>query len=362
MPVGDPGNESHQFVPNGPHSRVYTGKRVLGGYDRSRTYDPSTPASNTLITSTRGDFSKDLSQGKFSIFLQSPRVFWMRYVAGFESDLDSPSFTINTRVGRLAEATTDALRAQTPIPTVGSIPFFSGTAMANMRPFVHPTDPAFIVDILGRHPSREWMYARSRGILYGRTGIDPYPRLNVYGMPDDLLEYEDEHGQSWIVLVDYKSVSTSDLASKVSTWWQMTGTGSQPYHANYITQLEFYAWYVEQLIQQEGLPHRVHPTAYHVIFNVGHGGTPTTLSTPGDMRMNLDSAVASHDMDWSWIEPTLDLAIECLLDPSVPPKQGIPPGPTPTGRASRSQPKYHDFDVMDNRYDWLQTNHPGSWP
>ena len=361
MPVGDPGNESHQFVPGSPHTRVYVGKRGIGGYDRTYTYDATTPATNALTRNFRDDFSKDLSQGKFSLFLQSPRVFWMRFVAGFDSDLDSPGFTINTRVGRLAEATTDALRVQSPVPTVASIPFFAGTAMANMRPFVHPTDPTFTADILGRHPVNEWMFARTRGVLYGRA-TDPFPRLNVYGMPDDLLEFEDEDGQMWMVLVDYKSTSTSNLAAKVASWWQMTGQGSQPYHANYVTQLEFYAWFVEQLIQREGLPHRVHPTAYHVIFNVGHGTTPATFSSSNNMRLNVQSAVASWDMDWSWIQPTLDLAIACLLDPSVPPKQPVPPGPTPSGRPSRAAPKYHDFEVMDNRYDWLQSNHPGSWP
>lgn len=357
MPVGDPGNESHQYVPGGAYNRVYVGNKGIGGYSgRTWTYDPSTPATNTFTDSNRADFSKDLSQGQFANFLQSPRLFWMRYRAGFNEKYSTPTFTINSRIGRLAEASTDQLRTQTPLPTVGTLPFFAGTPLANMVPFVHPTDSDFTDDILGRHPTGEYKFARARGVLYGRAS-DPYPRLNVYGMPDDLFEFEDEDGQKWMVIVDYKSTTTPDLQAKLNTWWDIR---DQPYHRPYMTQLEFYAWLMERIIQREGLSHQVWPIGYHVVFNIGQSGQANLSGA--SLSLNLESGVTQHEMDWSWIEPTIDLAIECLLDNTPPPKQGVPGPPNRRTGAASTSVHYHPWDIIDDRYDWLQTNHPGSWP
>lgn len=354
MAVGDPGNESHQHVPGFPANRIQLGKD-LGGYDRSRTYDPSTPASNTFTSSLRSDFSKDCSQGRFMTFLQSPRVFWMHYIAGFSDSLSSASFTINGRIGDLAEAATDQLRAATPVGRAGTLPFFDGTPLEDMRPFVHPTLPNFTNEILGRN-THAWLHARQHGILYQRP-TDPHPMLNVYGMPDDLLEFEDEDGQLWLVLIDYKSTSSSKWTQKVDNWFDVR---KDEFHRAYMAQLEFYAWMLERIIARDGLPHRMYPVGYHVAFNAGHGGQ--TAFTGSDLSLNIESAVISHEMDWTWIEPTLDLAIECLLDSDVPPKQPLPNPPNSRTGAPSTSMRYHDFDVMDSRYAWMQTNHPGSWP
>ena len=99
---------------------------------------------------------------------------------------------------------------------------------------------------------------------------------------------------------------------------------------------------------------------YNVAFNAGHGGQ--IAFTGSDLSLNIESAVISHEMDWTWIEPTLDLAIECLVDSDVPPKQPLPNPPNSRSGAPSTSMRYHDFDVMDSRYAWMQTNHPGSWP
>ena len=296
----------------------------------------------------------DFSQGKFQLFLQSPRQFWMHYNGPFEASHNSPQFTVNSRVGTLAESSTDNIRSSGS-GSVGSLPFYAGTPLASMRPFVHPTVPDFNQEFCGRNSWAPWSWARKHGILYQRSS-DPFARFNIYGMPDDLLEFEDEKGQKWIVVVDYKTTSTSNWTTKIQEWFDPR---NEKYHRGYIVQLEFYAWLMEQIIQRDGLPHRVWPVGHHIAFNVGHDGQ-TDL---GSLQLNLESAHIPIDLDWSWIQPTIDLAIECVLSPDLPPKQGLPNPPNrSTGHPSSALPKHHDFEVSDDRYDWMMSNHPGSWP
>ena len=117
MSVGDPGNESYQHVPDFPASRINLDKS-LGGYTKSNQYDPSVPATQHHQDMWDGNFSMDLSQGKFTLFLQSPRHFWMQYNGPFEASHSSASFTVNERVGTLAESTTDAGRPLSPVTIV----------------------------------------------------------------------------------------------------------------------------------------------------------------------------------------------------------------------------------------------------
>jgi len=356
MSVGDPGNESYQHVPDFPASRINLDKS-LGGYTKSNQYDPSVPATQHHQDMWDGNFSMDLSQGKFNLFLQSPRHFWMQYNGPFEASHSSASFTVNERVGTLAESTTDAIRTSGSGATVASIPFFSGTMLENMHPFVHPSNPDFTSEFMGR----EWpgfTQARTHGVLYGRSGIDPHPRFNVYGIPDDLLEYEDAEGQKWIVIIDYKTTSVNDWPKKVEHWFDPR---KDKFHRAYRVQLEFYAWLIEQIIQRDGLPHRVSPIGHHIAFNVGHNGQVDLMGGP--MSLELESAHVPLELDWSWIQPTIDLAIECVLEPKPPAKQGLPGPPNAkSGKPSTAALKFHNFDVSDERYVWLMKNHRGSWP
>jgi len=356
MTIGNSGNESWQHVPDFPASRIQIDKS-LGGYTKSNQYDSSVPATKHHQDMWNGNFSMDLSQGKFNLFLKSPRHFWMQYNGPFEASHSSASFTVNERVGTLAESTTDAIRASGSGATVASIPFFSGTMLQNMHPFVHPSRPDFTSEFMGR----EWpgfTQARTHGVLYGRTGIDPHPRFNVYGIPDDLLEYEDSEGQKWIVIIDYKTTSVKDWSKKVNDWFDPR---KDIYHRSYIVQLEFYAWLMEQIIQRDGLPHRVSPIGHHIGFNVGHNGQADLMNS--QMSLELESAHIPLELDWSWIQPTIDLAIECVLAPNPPVRQGLPGPPKEKGgKPSTAAPKFHNFDVSDERYVWLMKNHPGSWP
>jgi len=339
MPIGDPGDESYQHLPGHPRDRIHL-EAKSGGYQK-RLYDPRTPATNTY-SNIRGDFSSDLSRSRLDLFLKSPRDFWMRY-NGWDSQLSGPPFTVNNRMGTLAEAHFDAIRNST---FTGVSPFLAGTAYANCSPFVHPTKSDFIDEFCGRK-SQSWTWARTHGVLYKRSS-DPHAMLNVYGEPDDLLVMKAEDGgDPYLVVVDFKTGSSRD--PKYSTWFD------QDYHVGYRVQLEFYAWLLEQIIARDNLPYRVYRRGVHIHLNIGR--TENRLfQTSTAPQVSFTHNLMDVELDWSWVEPTLGLALECILMPNPPPVQMLPM------RRASAAPKMHDNWSFAERYAWLMANHPGSWP
>jgi hypothetical protein len=99
----------------------------------------------------------------------------------------------------------------------------------------------------------------------------------------------------------------------------------------------------------------VWPVGHHIILNVGRDQTDI-FNGGSSMSLTVEHYNVSVELDWSWIEQSIELALECILDPNLPDKQGIP---TRTGKGA---PKFYDFDVFDDRYEWMMNNHPGSWP
>ena len=340
MPIGDPGNESYQHLPGHPRDRIHLDAKP-GGYQK-RLYDPTTPATNTYATSRAGDFSADVSRSRLDLFLQSPRDFWMRY-NGWDSQVSGAMFTVNDRMGTLAEAHFDSIRAGT---FAGTSPFLAGTAYANCTPFVHPTNPEFINEFCGRK-SQSWSWARTHGVLYKRPS-DPHAMINVYGEPDDLLVMKAEDGgDPYIVVVDFKTGSSGN--PNYSTWFE------DKFHAAYRVQLEFYAWLLEQIIARDNLPYRVYPRGVHIHMNIGRT-EDRLFQTSNATQVSFTHELMDVELDWSWMNPTLELALECILMPSPPPVQMLPM------RTARGAPKMHDNWSFAERYQWLMTNHPGSWP
>ena len=347
---------SDQFVPNPIQDRIHLGKK-LGGYSGKRIYDPATPATNTYYNMRSGDFSKDLSHSRFVMFLKSPRSFWLRQNHGFVEKYDGPQFTLNSRVGILAEAHFDSLRSAA---TLTYSPLLAGTEFENCVPFIHPTDPDFIDTFCGRR-THSWSWARTHGFLFQRPS-DPHPMLNVYGEPDELVEFTDEDGQKWIVIVDFKAKSTNPRYGEENEYDpnKLNSRGipkhfAENFGVSHRIQLEFYGWLLEKIIQRDNLPHKVYPIGHHVVFNVGQD-QDDIFNNGSSLNLGMSHYNISVPLDWSWIEPSIELALECILSPDLPDKQGLP------SRTGRGAEKFYDFEVFDDRYEWMMNNHPSSWP
>ena len=340
MAIGDPGYESYQHLPGHPRDRIHLDAKP-GGFQK-RKYDPTTAATNTYATSRDGDFSADLSRSRFDLFLKSPRDFWMRY-NGWADKMGGAAFTVNDRMGTLAEAHFDAIRAGT---FTGTSPFLDGTPYANCTPFVHPNNPDFINEFCGRKSS-SWSWARTHGVLYKRPS-DPHYMVNVYGEPDDLLVMEAEDGgDPYIIILDFKTGSSK--GPQYEKWFE------SDFHVSYRVQLEFYAWLMEQIILRDNLPYRVYPLGVHIHMNIGRT-EDRLFQTSNDEQVSFTHRLIDIELDWSWIEPTLELALECILMPSPPQVQMLPM------RTSRGTPKMHENWSFAERYQWLMVNYPSSWP
>ena len=348
---------SDQLVPDPIQDRIYLGK-ALDGYSGKRTYDPTTPATNKYYTSREGDFSKDMSHSRFVMFLKSPRSFWLRYNHGFVEKYDGPPFTLNGRIGTLAEAHFDTLRATSPL---GPSPLLAGTEFGNCLPFIHPTDPDFIETFCGRR-TNSWSWTRTHGHLFQRSS-DPHPMLNVYGEPDELVEFTDEDGQQWIVVIDFKAQSRNPKYGEKKEYnpSKLKRNGipkhfGEAFGVSHRVQLEFYAWLLEQIIARDNLPHKVHPIGANIHLNVGRSQDTLFPSAGALGELTFDHTLIPVELDWSWVQPSLDLAIECILDTTPPPVQQLPM------RQTRWPDKIHDNWAFAERYEWLMKNHPGSWP
>ena len=336
---------SFQHLPGHPRDRIHLGAKP-GDYGPKKLYDPTIPATNNFQDwqDRNSNFTADLSRSKMDLFLKSPRDFWLKYHEGYKEQIDSPSWTINDRIGTLAEAHFDEIRAN---GNTATSPLLAGTIFDSAKPFIHPSNPDFIEILCGRRPN-SWSHVRTLGVLHQRTS-DPHAMLNVYGEPDDILEMEDEHGNPVLVIVDFKAGSKHPPNLDYSKWF------TDKYHVGYRVQLEFYAWLLEQIIARDNLPHRVHPVGANIHLNIGRS-QDTLFPSGGSPELTIDHELIPVELDWSWVGPTLDLAIECILDTTPPPVQQLPM------RQTRWPDKAHDNWVFSERYEWLMNNHPGSWP
>jgi hypothetical protein len=120
-------------------------------------------------------------------------------------------------------------------------------------------------------------------------------------------------------------------------------------------QLEFYAWLLERIVARDQLPFRVSTKGVHVHLNIGRT-EERLFEASNATQVGFTHELMDVDLDWTWVEPTLDLALECILMPSPPPVQMLPM------RRASAAPKMHDNWSFAERYQWLMANHPGSWP
>lgn len=333
MPIGEAGNESYQHVPGGPRTRVYLGAH-MGSNKGGNTWDAATPATNHFQKTKGGNFTADLSQSQFMLFLQSPRAFYMKKREGWAAQMDSPSLLMNTHIGTMVEAHFDALRQHPKGPQPS--PYLSGSNWGTAVPWIHPANPDFIGTICGRDVYHGWTIARTLGILYQRKA-DPHPMLNVYGELDEILEVTDpEDGTQKLMVIDVKSTTKKEV--ETDKWFD------GKYAVAYRTQLEFYAWFLQQRMKAEGRSEEVIPIGLNVIFQIDQSQSDINDVSGGGPGLKFKTYVAETELDTSWIEDSIDLAIECLVSDELPARQMIP------ATSKRWPDKVHESESFEMRY------------
>ena len=343
MVLGDAGEESYRYLPDLPvYFRTNPVEEQRTRYVPATALDP-TKKPPTLLR---------LSRSGVDLFLQSPRTFWMKWVHGFSESIDSPPMTLNTSTGTLLEGACDAARAASPTAT---LPFLIGTPLESMRPWVHPTDPDFVQRICGRPGG--WRLSQETALPYVKSG-ESSPAFQIYGELDEIFVTTNEDGDEELVIVDFKS------KSKAFGTYARGERAGQPkidsllkfkeFGYWYRLQADFYHWHLRRALDASGITTPIHPVAYFVYVNLDPSNQNNLVADPagGRVSFGFDVHVASHTVDDAWVEPTLDLMVDCLRMTSPPAEQY---SASPTGKATA----HHEWGY-GKRYHWLWQNFPST--
>ena len=116
------------------------------------------------------------------------------------------------------------------------------------------------------------------------------------------------------------------------------------YAVAYRTQLEFYAWFLQQRMKAEGRSEEVIPIGLNVIFQIDQSQSDINDVSGGGPGLKFKTYVAETELDTSWIEDSIDLAIECLVSDELPARQMIP------ATSKRWPDKVHESESFEMRY------------
>ena len=324
MPIGDLGNESWQKMPV--------------------DYLPIFYGGGTKLTERLRVTPKDalqLSRSGFELFLKSPRAFWMRWRHNLRESTPSPMMTLNTATGTLLEAFVGQLRTNKENGLSSTWDLFQSSPLELATPYIHPTDSGFVDRICGR-PSG-YITSRETALPYTRTG-ESKPAFTIYGELDEIFVIDND-GVEEIVIIDFKSKAKKFPDDKKGG--KDVSELEEYRNFNYWNkiQLDFYAWHLRRYLDATGDSRPIHPIAYDIYVNLDPSEMANLKQTGSRIEFGFDSYIIPHKVRTDWIEPTLDLLVDCLYSTDVPSLQAI--------IGARGGRKEHHEGPYGLRYHWL---------
>ncbi len=208
-----------------------------------------------------------LSRSKLDLFLNCPRCFYIDRRLGVGQPPGYP-FSLNSAVDKLLKKEFDIHRA-------------SGTA--------HPLMKHYGVDAvpLDHENMDTWRDSLRAGITAKIKGTN----VVVTGGVDDV--WQTPNGD--LIIVDYKATSKDGEVNLDSDW-----------QIGYKRQMEIYQW----LFRQNGF--KVSKTGYFVYCN------GKTDKSAFDAKLEFEIKLIPYDGDDSWVEKTIQDAINCLKGNTIP--------------------------------------------
>jgi CRISPR/Cas system-associated exonuclease Cas4 (RecB family) len=227
-------------------------------YNSQRTHRLYDPSSKELFR---------LSRGKIDAFIKCPRCFYFDRRLGVAQPPGYP-FSLNSAVDALLKKEFDIHRAK-------------GTK--------HPLMESYGIDAvpLAHEKIDEWRDSLHAGITTRIKGTN----VVVTGGVDDV--WVKPNGQ--FIIVDYKATSKEEEVTLDAEWQD-----------GYKRQMEIYQW----LFRQND--YKVSDTGYFVYCN---GKTDRKAF---DGKLEFDIKVIPYTGDTSWVEKTVNDAIECLKSDKIP--------------------------------------------
>jgi len=228
----------------------------MSGKAKRGLYDPLRHGSGRA-----GGEPYKLSRSKIELFLQSPRMFYLDRRLGIKVP-SGPAFTLNSAVDELLKREFDILRKK------GHAHDIMKQYKIDAVPFAHPE-----LDV--------W-----RQNFTGKQYLHEQTNLLIFGAVDDL--WVNPKGE--IIIVDYKSTSTSKEISLDDQWKQV-----------FKRQMDIYAW----IFQKSGF--KLNDTGYFVYANA-EKDRPRF-----DARLEFALTLHPYKHDSSWVESVI-FDIKTALD------------------------------------------------
>ncbi|HBC44785.1 TPA: hypothetical protein DCZ81_01320 [Candidatus Collierbacteria bacterium] len=212
-----------------------------------------------------------ISRSKIELYTNCPRCFYMDVRLGL-SRPSTPPYTLNSAVDNLLKNEFDLLRKK------GEKHELVEKYAIDAIPFSHPDLPKWRGEVTA---------------YVGALVLDEKSNLMVNGLVDDV--WQDSQGN--LVMVDYKSTSTSKEISLNDEWKQ-----------SYKRQIEVYQWIFHKL----GFP--VSKTGYFIFANA-RKNLPKF-----DGKLEFEMSILPYEGNPDWVELTL-LEIRELLNSDAIPAQ-----------------------------------------
>ncbi len=208
-----------------------------------------------------------LSRGKVDDFIKCPRCFYLDRKLGVAQPPGYP-FSLNSAVDKLLKKEFDIHRA-------------NGTK--------HPLMETYGIDAipLAHEKIDEWRDSMKRGVTYNVPGTN----VVIAGGVDDV--WVNPKGE--FIIVDYKATSKEDEVNLDADWQK-----------GYKRQMEIYQW----LFRKNG--YDVSKTGYFVYCN------GKTDKKAFDGKLEFDIKIIPYKGDDSWVDGTVQEAIECLKSDKLP--------------------------------------------
>jgi len=229
---------------------------------------------NTIATTMAKNKLRQLSWSSIDLFLQCHRCFYNSVLFGIKRPgPNAESFKLSKTVEERLKKEFDMFRGLNPHPIMDN-------NKIDAMPLDHP-----LVTV--------W-----RNSNYGKDGIRFYDsdlNLTLFGAIDDI--WVNPAGE--LIIVEYKTTSTApgEIIQK------------NPWYENFKRQISFYAW----LFKMNGYP--VNETGYFIYCNGLQTG-PSSL--PSDNLLAFEITPSSCLIDDSWIEQTIQGAVDCLKQAEAP--------------------------------------------
>ena len=228
----------------------------------------------------------ELSRSRIETFMRCRACFWLQQIKKVAPP-EIPSFTINTTTDILLKRDADRVRGKS------ALPIWEKYGLGHIIPFDH-------------EDLENW----TNSLHYGLNDtyfnyVHPETNIKLGGGLDDVFVNTD-NGE--LHIIDYKS--TAQGTRSPEKYVKKPVSLDDPWKVGYKRQMDMYIW----VMRNKG--YDVSNTGYFVYVDAQHKDREGMLtdSNPDNAWMLFSTSIIAYEADTTWIEPTLLMIKDFLLN------------------------------------------------